>query len=189
MLNPLSDKQKCCRKNSQGTNDQLYIDKMVLREAKSSKKNLEMGLIDYKKAYDMIPHPGILECLGLFGVAQKITTLLKDSMNGWQTELTSYGKSLGCVFIKRGIFQWHFLSLLLFVVSMIPLTLILRKCEAGYMYTNKTKINHLLFMDDLKLYPRSESQLDSETGSENIQQRHQNENWDRRVRCLGLETW
>ena len=71
MLNALSDKQKCCRKNSQGTNDQLYIDKMVLREAKSSKKNLEIGLIDYKKAYDMIPHPGILECLGLFGVAQK----------------------------------------------------------------------------------------------------------------------
>lgn len=137
----------------------------------------------------MIPHPGILECLGLFGVAQKITTLLKDSMNGWQRELTSYGKSLGSVFIKRGIFQWHFLSLLLFVVSMIPLTLILRKCEAGYMYTNKTKINHLLFMDDLKLYPRSESQLDSETGTENIQQRHQNENWDRRVRCLGLESW
>lgn len=158
MLNALSDKQKGCRKNSQGTNDQLYIDKMVVREAKSCKKNLEMGWIDYKKAYDMIPHPGILECLGLFDVAQKIT-LLKNSMNGWQTELTS--KSLGSVFIKRGIFQRHFLSPLLFVVSMIPLTFILRKCEAGYMYANMTKVNHLLFMDDLKLYPRSESQLDS----------------------------
>ena len=92
MLNALSDKQKRCRKNSQGTNDQLYIDKIVLREAKSSKKNLEMGLIDYKKAYDMIPHPGILECLGLFGVAQKITTLLKDSMNGCKRNLHHMGR-------------------------------------------------------------------------------------------------
>ena len=50
----------------------------------------------------------------------------------------------------------------LFVVSMNPLTLIHRRCEAGNMLlANKTKINHLLFVDDLKLYPRSESQLDS----------------------------
>ena len=76
--NVLPDKQKGCRKNSQGTNDQLYIDKMVLRETKSCRKNLEMGWIDYRKAYDMIPHPGILECLGLFSVAQKITTLLAN---------------------------------------------------------------------------------------------------------------
>ena len=52
----LPDEQKGCRKGSQGTSDQLFIDKMVLREAKSRKKNLVMGWIDYKKAYDMIPH-------------------------------------------------------------------------------------------------------------------------------------
>ena len=46
----LPDEQKGCRKGSQGTNDQLFIDKMVLREAKSRKKNLAMGWIDYKKA-------------------------------------------------------------------------------------------------------------------------------------------
>ena len=53
--NVLPDEQKGCRRSSQGTNDQLYIDKMVLREAKSRKKNLAMGWIDYQKAYDMVP--------------------------------------------------------------------------------------------------------------------------------------
>lgn len=53
------------------------------------------------------------------------------------------------------------LSPLLFVVTMIPLTLILRKCEAGYIYANNTKLNHLLFLDDLKLYARNENRLDS----------------------------
>ena len=42
----LPDVQKGCRKGSQGTNDQLFIDKMVLREAKSRKKNLAMDWID-----------------------------------------------------------------------------------------------------------------------------------------------
>ena len=109
----------------------------------------------------MITHSWILECLELFGAAQNVKTLLENSMNGWQTELTSNGESLGSVSIKRGIFQGDSLSPLLFVVSMIPLSLVLRKCEAGYTYANKKKVNHLLFMDDLKLYARSEFQLNS----------------------------
>ena len=44
---------------------------------------------------------------------------------------------------------------------MLPLTLVLRKCEEGYLYANNTKLNHLFFMDDLKLYARNENQLDS----------------------------
>ena len=29
-----------------------------------------MAWIDYKKAYDMVPHSRIIECLDLFGVAE-----------------------------------------------------------------------------------------------------------------------
>ena len=102
--NIVPDEQKGCRKAAQGPNDQLFIDKMILKESKARKKNLALGWIDYKKAYDMIPHPWILECLGLVGIAQNIKNLLANSMNGWKTELTSNGQSLGSVDIKRGIF-------------------------------------------------------------------------------------
>ena len=45
---------------------------------------------------------------------------------------------------------------------MIPLSLILRKAKAAYEFSESNeKINHLLFMDDLKLYNRSEKGLDS----------------------------
>lgn len=44
---------------------------------------------------------------------------------------------------------------------MIPLSRVLRKSKAGYEYTNKTKINHVLFMDDLKLYAKEIKQVDS----------------------------
>ena len=45
---------------------------------------------------------------------------------------------------------------------MIPLSLILRKAKAAYEFSeSKEKINDLLFMDDLKLYSRSEKGLDS----------------------------
>ena len=44
---------------------------------------------------------------------------------------------------------------------MIPLTLILRKSTAGYDLAKEFKVNHLLFRDDLKLFGKSEDQIDS----------------------------
>ena len=50
----------------------------------------------------------------------------------------------------------------MFVLALIPLSLILRKAKAAYEFSeSKEKINHLLFMDDLKLYTQSEKGLDS----------------------------
>ena len=50
----------------------------------------------------------------------------------------------------------------MFVLALIPLSLILRKAEATYEFSeSKEKINHLLSMDDLKLHSRSEKRLDS----------------------------
>ena len=45
---------------------------------------------------------------------------------------------------------------------MIPLSLLLRKVKASYEWGRKEfKLNHLLFMDDLKLFGKSEDQIDS----------------------------
>ena len=64
--------------------------------------------------------------------------------------------------IKRGIFQGDSLSLLIFVLALTPLNLILRKAKAAYQFSgSKEKINHLLFMDNLKEHSRNEKGLNS----------------------------
>jgi len=67
--NLLPEEQKGCRKRSRGTKDQLLIDKAVLKEAKRKKRCLSMAWVDYRKAYDIVPHPWILKVLNLFKVA------------------------------------------------------------------------------------------------------------------------
>ena len=50
----------------------------------------------------------------------------------------------------------------MFVLALILLSLILRKTKTAYEFSEREeKINHVLFMDDLKLYSRIEKGLDS----------------------------
>ena len=64
----LPDEQKGCRRNSRGTKDQLLIDKMVMRNCKRRQVNLSMVWIDYRKAYDMVPHSWIKKTLEMCGL-------------------------------------------------------------------------------------------------------------------------
>ena len=77
----LQEEQKGCRKGSRGTNDLLYLDRAVIKEVKSRNNNLAMAWIDCKKAYDMVPHLWIIECLDLLGVAENIKSLLVNSIS------------------------------------------------------------------------------------------------------------
>ena len=83
-------------------------------------------------------------------------------MNKWKLELTSNGVPLCNVKIRRGIFQGDSLSPLLFLLCMVPLSLISRKVKFHYEFGDKKKrINHMLFIDDLKLFAESKDQIDS----------------------------
>ena len=54
------------------------------------------------------------------------------------------------------------MSPLLFVVCLLLLTHILRDAAPGYHFASKgQKVNHLLFMDDLKLHVSNEKSLES----------------------------
>ena len=153
----LPEEQKGCRKNSRGTKDQLSIDKMIITDCKRRKTGLVTAWVDYKKAFDMVPLSWIIKCMRILGVAQNMIGLVQNSMDKWKTVLTAGSKVLGEV----NIFQGDSLSPLLFVLSLIPLTLVLRKLRASYDLGNGNGlVNHLLFMEDLKLYGRNESQLD-----------------------------
>ena len=156
----LKEEQKGCRKKSRGTKDQLLIDKAVMRWTKIKYRCLSMAWIDYKKAFDMVPHDWICKVMSLSKIAGNIGGLISSSMSSWQTNLTCNGEDLGSVNINRGIFQGDSLSPLIFVMIMVPLTLLLRKEEMGIFYSEINEfINHLLFMDDLKLYAQSERTL------------------------------
>ena len=158
------NEQKGCKKRSRGTKDQLIIDKTVLKDCRNRKTNLAMAWIDYKKAYDMVSHSWIMECLDMIraGAADAVKCPLGESMKTWRTNLTANDECLGKVNIRRGIFQGDSLSPLLFALALFPLSMILQKVSVGYEMTKDgCRINHLLFMDDLELFAKNDKEIDS----------------------------
>ena len=77
-------------------------------------------------------------------------------------ELTAEGKSLTEIKIQRGIFQRDALSPLQFGRAMMPLNHIIMKYTAGYeLSKSKEKINHLMHMNNIKLFSKYEKELET----------------------------
>ena len=166
----LPEKQKGCHRNSRGTKDQLLIDKAVMKNCRRRKVGLRMVWTDYQKTYDMVPHLWIKKSMEMCGVADNISHLLSKSMENWQKILMAGNEELARVNIQREIFQRDTLIPLLFVIGLIPLSHILQKVNAGYQLGKglHKKINHLLFMDDLKLCENSEKEAERLTSTVRI---------------------
>ena len=74
---------------------------MMMRKVKMRKRNLSMAWIDYKKAYGVVPHSWIIDCLETVGINEKIRRLLAESMKSWRVELISGEENLGDVNIRQ----------------------------------------------------------------------------------------
>ena len=132
------ERHKGSRRKCQGAKDQLVIDRCILQNCRKTKTNLSVAWVEYKKACNMVPQSWIITTMGMVGLADNIIGLIKQSMNTWKTNLYADGKLLGSVPIRRGIFltishnNGDSFSPLLFVITLLPLTHILRDTEMGY---------------------------------------------------------
>lgn len=87
-------------------------------------------------------------------------------MTDWRTSLTLTHNddqiSTEKFAINTGIYQGDCPSGTLFILSLLPLSWLLKESKLGYRITKEITISHLLFMDDLKLYASNDQQLKSQ---------------------------
>ena len=111
----------------------------------------------------------ILRSLKIYQIPDQVVQFIEKTMETCRVGLTAGGKFLAKVKIQRGIFQRDVLSPLLFVITMMPLSHILKKCTAEYKLSkSQEKINYLMYMDDIKLFAKNEKELQILIQSERI---------------------
>ena len=106
------------------------------------------------RIYDMVFW--IINSLKMYKISDGVINFIDKTMKIWRVELTAGGRRLAEAKIQRGIFKGYALSPLLFIIAMMPLNYILRKCTAGYKLSiSQEKSYHLMYMDGIKLFSKN----------------------------------
>ena len=163
--NIIPEEQKGCTSDSYGTIDQLSINKMIMLDAIHNQRSISTAWIDYKEAYDSIPHDWLIETLTMHKFDPVTIKFFKETIKNWQTSINlniEDSISTEPFKISTGIFQGDSPSGLNFILCLLPLTWLIKTSNLGYKptFTNE-KMCHLLFMDDLKIYAANDQQLTS----------------------------
>ncbi|XP_036334664.1 uncharacterized protein LOC118745244 [Rhagoletis pomonella] len=166
--NILAIEQKGCVKNSKGCKEQLIIDTDIMEQAYHNQRNIYTSYIDFKKAFDTVPHSWILEVLDFYKISPNIKRLMQQLMNSWNVTLKLFhnkGLIKPAPIPIRGIFQGDSLSPIWFCLALNPLSSILNASNYGFSLkaprVSQYRLSHLLYVDDIKLYAANERQMNT----------------------------
>ncbi|EKX73433.1 reverse transcriptase domain containing protein [Theileria equi strain WA] len=156
----LSEAQLATVKGVQGAKEQALLNIAINR---AHKNNLKTSWLDIRKAFDSIDHKYLHAVLDHLNIPDWITNFIKHITSGWTIDVRCGKEPIMVKKVTRGILQGDSLSPLLFVLCMDPLSKILHSVYP----TVKGKIgekqehglNHLLFMDDIKLFAETDEIL------------------------------
>ncbi|XP_075983196.1 uncharacterized protein LOC142981283 [Anticarsia gemmatalis] len=127
----IAEEQKGCRRGHMGCKEQLVIDSTIHKHATTKNRNLHCTYIDYKKAFDSIPHSWLIQILKIYKINPKVTDFLKNIMTQWKTSLHLTSQNITIttrqISIKKGIYQGDSLSPLWFCLALNPLSHMLHR--------------------------------------------------------------
>jgi hypothetical protein len=106
-----------------------------MQQARKNHRNIYTVFIDYKKAYDSVPHSRLLKILKIYKINLDLVNFLSHVMTFWRSTLnlsinSSKLKSKP-IKIKGGIYQGDSLSPLWFCLAINPLTNLLNTSSTG----------------------------------------------------------
>ncbi|XP_044261169.1 uncharacterized protein LOC123009112 [Tribolium madens] len=158
--------QRGSKRGVAGCRENLLIDRTITQDSRQYKRNLSMAWIDYRKAFDTTSHHLVVHLLKSLAVPDPIVECLERMILLWRTRFTITSGATKVrtewVTFRRGVFQGDSLSPLLFCISLLPLSIALRKTKGytcGPPSHRRHKVTHLFNMDDLKLYASGEREL------------------------------
>ncbi len=141
----------------------------LAKEAKLYEQDLSVAWIDFRKAFDVVPHMWIAACLEMVQAPEIVRRGLAKVMVKWATnlEIRCNGSVVRTkpvqwlVRFRRGLYQGDSLSPLLFSLVVSPLSSLLRKKVGFNSRFHASPITNVMFMDDLKVYESRQEDLAS----------------------------
>jgi len=169
----MAPEQRGCIPGSQGCKEHLMFDKFIMEDARAKQRHIHMAFLDFRKAFDSVSHQWIIVMLKMYRFHPSLIEVIERSMKTWQLVMSIREKGevklkTDTIVIRRGIFQGDTLSPLLFCLCLNPISFELNQSSLGYHLQcdeSSVTVNHSWYMDDVKLYGRTEAQMESLTST------------------------
>ena len=127
----LPEEQRAGVQGRRGCLDALVVDVMLAKEAKLYEQDLSVAWIDFRMAFDVVPHTCITACLEMVQAPEIVRRRLAKVMGKWATNLEIRCEGSGTirhlVRFRRGLYQGDSLSPFLFSLVVSPLSGLLQK--------------------------------------------------------------
>ena len=101
----------------------------------------------------------IINCLK---ISDEIINFIEKNRKTWRVELTAGGESLAETKIQKGIFQGDATIIITIYNCDDATQLHTQKMQSRTKFTkSQKKINHIMYMDDIKLFAKNEKELET----------------------------
>ena len=148
-------------RNKRTCMDQLELFTLLLEDAKLTRKDIYLLMVNFSEAFDTIDHDKLLQIMYDLGFPTDATEVVKDLYTGATTAFTTPFGNTEPMPMDRGTIQGDSLSPFLFILYLEPLLRWLRVGARGYIpgaYNNrdtlfklKQQIPDVTYADDLNL--------------------------------------
>ena len=148
----LEPNQFGARPNTLGAKETFLTSKSIV----ALKSKPHVAWVDAKKAYDSIYQSAILDEMECLDVSLPLKKFTRRIISRWSIDVCYNGKTIiSKKPIERGIMQGDSFSPLLFTLGINQVSKLLNQLKAE----DDHEPNHLLYMDDIKLFSHSEDHL------------------------------
>lgn len=164
----LPEEQRAMVKGTWGCTHAMVLDRAVTSHSKAINVPLHVAWIDFEKAFDSVSQPWLRVALKAVKLHPRIRQLLEALMQCWvvRYEVVRNGKVCKSdkLEVKNGLLQGDTLSPMLYCLSVAAISDAINELPRVEVVVPGQgvllKINHLLFIDDLKGFARKRRYLD-----------------------------
>ncbi|MEG0366515.1 MAG: reverse transcriptase family protein [Coprobacillus sp.] len=157
--NTITDNQLGCKRETRGASEQFMYNQMITEQH----PNVKVAYIDVKKAYDSINHDILFEILDSSRYNKKCIKFIKHSIKKTKINLIMNKQIISTISPTNGILQGDSLSPILFILYMNEFSKKMNQNTIKLSLSSKNnfkyELNHLLFIDDIKIYANTNDNL------------------------------
>ena len=147
-------------RRNRGCRDQIFVLRNIIEQCYEWNACLYLTFVDFEKAFDSIYRQKMWDILRVYGVPNKIRSIIQDLYDDNKCSVVCDGKLSPWFEVRSGVRQGCMLSPMLFLITLDwVMNRVTKEERSGIQWTLTERLEELAFADNICLMAQSQSQM------------------------------